>query len=187
MATRPGTPAITTPGKADRATQQAIDQIRERFRQIEALIAQIQAVQAGAAVPLLVVSTLQRQVAELAAAPPSGSGARDALLTALLAQPNGLVVLRDGALITRTLVPGANVLITNPGGYAGNPVISSAGGGGTDFTDFFLTTEDGVTLISEDNLELMQEFRIDSSTSLQDETGLTVELTTEGGLVLLTE
>jgi hypothetical protein len=53
------------------------------------------------------------------------------LLNGLLVQPNGLVVLDSGSLITRTLVAGSNITIAHPDGVTGNPIINSTGSAGS--------------------------------------------------------
>lgn len=106
----------------------------------------------------------------------------DPRVDALLLQGNGFVVLRDGALITRQLVPGSNVSISNPTGQAGNPVISSTGGGAV--TTFRILAEDGSGILGEDNTHLSAEFRVSTSGALLSENGIDVIVAENGDRIL---
>lgn len=178
MATRSkiGKPAFATPSTADRQVQQVINNIRERFQFLEAETTALRAfIEANTSAAQLLqlrlqISALTTQVSQLTAG--GGDPVVNAVIQALLAEPNGVVVLKDGTLITRSVVAGANVTVTNGTGFAGNITIASTGGGGggSDVA-FWLATEDLVDLLTEDNQNLAVQFRVDTSQSLLLEDG----------------
>jgi hypothetical protein len=121
-----GSPAIPTPRQLElAAVQQAIDNIRARFQIDEAELARLLKL-IGANTTIQTLADLQNQVTQLSKQVRALNTAPDvAVLSALLKQPNGFVVLKDGALITRTLVAGAGgVLIQYTDGHDGNPIFS---------------------------------------------------------------
>jgi hypothetical protein len=92
--------------------------------------------QADASTSADAITKIQTQINSLAKTIAAlGGSETNAALAALLTMPNGLVVLKDGVLITRVLTAGTNIAINYPDGHDGNPVISSgaaiiAAGGG---------------------------------------------------------
>lgn len=121
MATKP---AVEPPRGTDPALTQTIRNIRERFQALEADTAAMRTL-LDASTSAKALTTLQQQVNALTQriATITGSEA-NAVLSALLAMPNGLVVLRDGQLVTRTLQPGFGIVITYPDGFSGDPIIA---------------------------------------------------------------
>jgi len=123
-----GFPAIQAPRSLElRSMQQVVDNIRERFAAVEALANQTYQLVA-ASKSVTAVTALQAQIAQLQQqiAAVQQSAAVDALQTLLGNEPNGLVVLKDGVLITRVLQAGENIAIVNPAGTAGDPIIRTA-------------------------------------------------------------
>jgi len=121
-----GSPAIPTPRQLElAAVQQAIDNIRARFQIDEAELARLLRL-IGANTTVQTLADLQSQVSQLSKQVKVLNTAPDvAALTALLGQPNGFVVLKDGALITRTLIAGAGgILIQYADGHDGSPIFS---------------------------------------------------------------
>jgi hypothetical protein len=120
-----GFPAIQPPGTLElRSLQQLADNTRERFAAVEAFATQINSIllssQANAK-----ASTLQQQIDQLKAQINAleGSLAVDDLENLLANEPNGLVVLANGHLITRVLRAGESIVIVNADGVAGDPII----------------------------------------------------------------
>jgi NAD(P)-dependent dehydrogenase (short-subunit alcohol dehydrogenase family) len=123
-----GFPAIQAPSSLElRSVQQLVDNIRERFGAVEALANNTYALVA-ASKSVTQVTALQAQITQLQQqlATFTNSPAVDALKALLDTQANGLVVLKDGALITRVLQAGENIAIVNPAGTAGDPLIRTA-------------------------------------------------------------
>jgi len=118
-------PGIATPREADRGVRNAVDAIRARLEAIETLLNNVELIagtgtQANALFKAS-ISNLQQQINVL------NSDLSE--LTDLLNGTDGLVVVADGQLITRTLEAGTNVTIDNSDGVDGNPVINSSGSG----------------------------------------------------------
>lgn len=117
-----------TPGSLEgvgglKATQQAIDRIRERFQLLEASVDQLFKLAEGSTSATTIaqlrsqVIQLQKQINLLP------SQADLAALNALFANANGILVLRDGTIITRTIEPGLGITVTYGDGFGGNPTI----------------------------------------------------------------
>ena len=124
MATR--IPAISAPRTLNLPEVQALaNNARERFIRLEGLIAELAPLTAANS-QAQTIATLQQQLAQLTQAVTLLTVSPDlAVLSALLTQPNGLVVLKNGTLITRILQSGSsNITITYPDGKDGNPVIT---------------------------------------------------------------
>jgi hypothetical protein len=121
-----GLPAIATPRQLDlRNIQQSLDNIKERFRRDEAEILRLRGLLAGDK-SSTDITKLQQQVAKLSQQVTALNTAPDvAELVSVLSQSNGFVIVKDGHLLTRVLVPGEGILITWPDGAGGNPVIST--------------------------------------------------------------
>lgn len=123
-----GQPAIPTPRALDlRLVQQAIDNIRMRFAADEAQIA-LALKLLSSNVDAQAIALLQGQVAKLTLQVEIlNTSAEVAELAELLASgANGIVVLKNGQLITRVLEPGVGVFIRNPDGSEGDPIIAAA-------------------------------------------------------------
>ena len=119
--------AVGTNGQVDvRGLQQVIDNIRERFRASDAEVDRLQRLVA-ANKSFEELALLKQQVAALAEQVKALNVAPDvAELAELLAGGDGIVVVKDGQLIVRSLEPGAGVVITWPDGAGGNPIIALA-------------------------------------------------------------
>jgi len=120
-----GSPAIPTPRQLELAAiQQAIDNIRARFQIDETELRRLLQL-IGANSTLQTLANLQGQVSQLSKQVNALNVAPDvAALSALLTQPNGFVVLQDGALITRTLIAGSGIVIQYTDGHDGSPIFS---------------------------------------------------------------
>jgi hypothetical protein len=114
-----GKPAIPPVNALElRVVQTAVSNARQRIEAIEASLGTVSATVQAASGTSVSLNALRAQVALLA----TEIGA----LLALLSNPaNGIVVKSGSALITRTLVEGANITITNADGTGGDPVISA--------------------------------------------------------------
>lgn len=114
-----GKPAIPPINALElRVVQTAVSNARQRIEAIETSLGTVNATVQAASGSNVSLTALRAQVALLA----TEIGA----LLALLSSPtNGIVVKNGAALITRTLVEGANITITNADGTAGNPTISA--------------------------------------------------------------
>ena len=126
MAAKLGKPSITTPRQLElRDVQSAIDNTKERFRLSEAEIFRIASlVEANSSFEA--ITLLQTQLALLQKTVAALNLSSDtAELAQLLTQGNGIVVLKDGHLITRVLTAGVGIVITWPDGAGGNPVIAT--------------------------------------------------------------
>jgi len=123
-----GSPAISTPRKLELASlQQALDNIRTRFQIDEAELRRLLQL-IGANSTLNTLADLQSQVTQLAKQIKVLNTAPDvAALAALLTQPNGFVVLKDGELITRTFIQGPGIIIQYADGHDGSPIFSVGG------------------------------------------------------------
>jgi hypothetical protein len=143
-----GKPGIGTVRDSTRSTMGAIDAIRARIEAIEAVLRDTELTAGNAFNKLNAnnasLSFLQSQINQLVS--------EISVLTDLLSQDDGLVVLVDGELITRELEAGDNITIDNPDGADGNPIINSSGGGYP-----FLTTELDDDLLTEDGHRIRTE------------------------------
>jgi hypothetical protein len=121
-----GSPAISTPRKLELAAiQQSIDNIRARFQIDEAELKRLLLL-IGASSTLTTLADMQNQLSQLTRQVAALNTAPDvATLSALLTQPNGIVVLKDGVLITRTLIASTGIVIQYPDGHDGNPIFSA--------------------------------------------------------------
>lgn len=119
-----GRPAIPTPRELQlRAVQQSIDQIRERFSGVETAIRALQDL-VGSNQTIEAIDQLRQQVAALSKKVAALDTSESiALINALVVQPNGLVVLKDGELITRILQAGEGIVILYPDGSVSDPLI----------------------------------------------------------------
>lgn len=114
------------PREASPGLAQALNNIRERFQNLEAEVTKfsslIDVTKATKALQVLrqQIDALEQKIAAL-----TGT-AEVAAIAALLAQANGLVVLKDGMLITRVLEVGDGLSITNATGAGGNPRITNS-------------------------------------------------------------
>lgn len=130
MATRPlslGFPAITTPARLElRPIQGVVDNTRERFQRLEAAVVEIRLL-LDSSTTAQAILLLKAQIEKLSAQVAALQGQAElAALIALFDQPDGIVVLKGGTLITRTLIGGGGITITYPDGFGGNPVITLA-------------------------------------------------------------
>ena len=116
-----GKPAIGTPASADREWQLAINNIRERFQALEAQVAALQRI-SGKEDIAQSIRSLQQQLTQLAKQIIALGGEADTLLPDLLTHANGIVVLKDGRLITRAIQVTDSLTIDNPAGQDGNPI-----------------------------------------------------------------
>ena len=119
---------ITTPRVlALEAVQQSINNIRERITGVEAIADRL-AAQAASVVTTQTLTTMATQIRalqdQLVAIDTGGQA-----VAQLLDDPDGLVVLKDGLLLTRLLVAGANVTLSSPDGAGGDIVIAATSGG----------------------------------------------------------
>ncbi len=155
--------AITTPNALDlRAIQAAIAGARQRIEALEKSLAAVagQAGQTaysgggggGSSTSTVAIQTIQAQITALDLEVNTLQGQ----MAALLGLADGFVAVSTGTLVSRTLVAGANITITNPTGAGGAPVIASTtsgGGGRGEFilaeNDDFLQTEAGLHLVLE--------------------------------------
>ena len=142
-------PAITEKSVADRPAQIAVANIRERIEAIEGLLATIESQANQSSFTLTqrnaTLANITSQLAQLQAA--------IAVLTNLLAQDDGIVVLSSGALITRELEAGTGITIDNPDGVDGNPVINATG----ECCYPFLTDELDQDILTESGLRIRVE------------------------------
>lgn len=124
-----GKPAIVTPRELElRSVQQAIDQTRERFSGIDAALLAVQKLVDGSKASED-IKKLQQQVSGLTKAIAALNTSESiTVVQALLEQQNGLVVLKDGALITRRLQAGEGIVILYPDGALSDPLIKMAVG-----------------------------------------------------------
>ena len=114
---------FSTPREGEwRILAQAIDNIREQLGQLDGRVTQALSL-IGGNQSVKQIQVLQAQIVQLSAQL-SALGNSGPLIANLLAQPNGLVVLRDGALITRVLVGDIGISVTYPDGHDSNPLIS---------------------------------------------------------------
>lgn len=121
MATKPN---VEPPRGSDAAISQTIRNIRERFEQLERDLTALQTL-VGASTTAKALTLLQQQINQQSSAVANTDGSDAlALLNALLAQADGLVVLRNHQLVTRILQAGPGIFITYPDGFSGNPIIS---------------------------------------------------------------
>lgn len=113
-----------------RRLEGAFAAVRERLRVLDSELAlaqrQIATMQAGGSTAAQ-LAVLQAQFNALQIAI---GGSILTALQALLGGEDGIVVVSDGDLLSRTLQAGANITITNADGVAGDPIISSTASGG---------------------------------------------------------
>lgn len=159
MATIPalGRPAITAPKVLElRPLQDAIMSARQRIEALERALATVagqagQTAYAGGGASTASTAGLQTQITALQAEVSTLGDTIDALL----ALDAGFVTIAAGVLVSRALVAGDNITITNPTGAGGAPVISStaSGGGRGEFilgeNDDFLLTESSLHIVLE--------------------------------------
>lgn len=121
-----GKPAIPTPRALElRNIAQAVDATRERFSNIETDILALQKL-VGASKDFQAIKQLQQQLKALAQQIAAlDTSASIAVVNALLMQPNGLVVLKDGELVTRVLQAGEGIVILYPDGSVSDPLIKT--------------------------------------------------------------
>lgn len=124
-----GKPSFATPRTLDlRGIQSAVDNIRERFTNLEAMLDALTK-QVNGSTSATDIKRLQQQLGAVSNSVGSATDSTTAaLIAALLDGADGIVVLSAGVLTTRHLVPGANISITNPDGVNGNPIISASTG-----------------------------------------------------------
>lgn len=147
--------AINTPNALDlRAIQAAISAARQRIEALEAALTSVAglagktAYQGTGGASNATTAALQTQITNLS----TDVTALEAVIDGLLALANGFVAVSAGALVSRALVAGDNITITNPTGAAGAPTISAGGGRGEFLlseNDDFLQTESGLHLVLE--------------------------------------
>jgi hypothetical protein len=101
---------------------QAVDNIREQLGRLDTRVADALAL-IGGSTSVKQIAILQAQIAQLSATVNALSAGSGSTLTNLLAQPNGLVVVRDGQLVTRILTSRGLINILFPDGHDGNPII----------------------------------------------------------------
>jgi hypothetical protein len=121
MATKLGTPSISDPRANDlRAFQTAVSNIRQRIEAIETQAAQnTGAATSSTNISSLVLNTLRAQLAALQA---NLSALEQGLTTP------GMVTWDGTTLNTRILQGAGGIVITNPDGLSGDPVITGGGG-----------------------------------------------------------
>lgn len=144
-------PSITEKSIADRSAQIAVSNIRQRLEAIEDLLATLegQANQSSFALQQrsAAIANLASQFAQLQTLIET--------LNDLLARSDGIVVLSDGELITRTLEAGVGISIDNSDGVDGNPVINATASGECCYP--FLTDEIDQDLLTESGLRIRVE------------------------------
>lgn len=119
-----GKPDWQTPSEASRGLQQAINNIRERFKNLEAEVAKFSSL-IDVTKTAQALQVLRQQITALAKQLDALSTVEVTAIANLLAMDNGIVVLKDGVLITRVLEVGAGLAITNADGANGNPKITN--------------------------------------------------------------
>lgn len=153
--------AITTPNALDlRAIQAAIAGARQRIEALEKSLAAVagQAGQTaysgggGSSTSTVAIQTIQAQITALDLEVNTLQGQ----MAALLGLADGFVAVSTGVLVSRTLVAGANITITNPTGAGGAPVIASTASGGGGRGEFILVENDDF-LLTESSLHLVVE------------------------------
>ena len=123
MATQLGRPAITDPARLElRPLQDAIRAARQRIEALERELARVSGL-AGQTAYTGGSGNSTASVAGLTALAARVT-ALEAFMDALLGLDNGLVVVKDGTLISRVLEAGQGITITYPDGQDGNPLFT---------------------------------------------------------------
>jgi len=117
-------PAVQPPRGLPPGLEQTINNIRERFVALEADLANLR-LQLDAGNVSKAITLLQQQINQQSDNRSNTDGTNAlALINAILAVSNGLLVIRDGVVTSRVLQPGPGIFITYPDGFSGNPIIS---------------------------------------------------------------